>query len=266
MGLHDNTCSRPPGVCMHAEFQNEFTRSIVSFDFPDSCFRKIKVVAKLLPPVSQFVISSKYVKKGTVSTLESELSRNVEALSSGSLHASSSPCNCMSKSPLSIGRQEKSIKSAMCYAMARLWSARAVMSALGALLVVSSGAVSAAVMRDVEGMRAVVASSEPLVLAVTDEPHGVSVRFATYTLTAEVGSDSSFRLGVRFNRAPTAPIVSPSLDAKRNMANFTRVNDNGMHGVCRSCVHACLSPTNVSTSKAYLFPASTFHRHVYYQY
>ena len=175
---------------------------------------------------------------------------------------------CPSLDPLSIGRQEKSMKSAMCCAMARLWSARAVMSALGALLVVSSGAVSAAVMRDVEGMRAVVASSEPLVLAVTDEPHGVSVRFATYTLTAEVGSDSSFRLGVRFNRAPTAPIVSPSLDAKRNMANFTRVNDNGMHGVRRSCVgvHACLSPTFVSTSKAYLFPASTFHRHVCYQY
>jgi hypothetical protein len=146
-----------------------------------------------------------------------------------------------------------------------------VMSTLGALLVVSSGAVSA-VVRDVEGMRAVVASSEPLALAVTDEPHGVSVRFAAYTLTAEVGSDSSFRLGVRFNGAPTAPIVSPSLDAKRNMANFTPVNDNGMHGVRRSCVRAqaspcrlcvympgclsllvaraqaCLSATNVSTS------------------
>lgn len=76
---------------------------------------------------------------------------------------------------------------------------------------------------------------------VVETAYGVALNLPHlgFRMAAEVGSASGFRLGVSFQVANngsryaashdlnTPPLVSPSLDPNRRMANFTRVTDKG---------------------------------------
>lgn len=67
---------------------------------------------------------------------------------------------------------------------------------------------------------------------VSRTEHGVAARFGVEgVLTAEVGSETTFRLGVRFGGWENGALSTPSLNPAKSMAPYTVVSWGGMTGV-----------------------------------
>jgi hypothetical protein len=95
-----------------------------------------------------------------------------------------------------------------------------------------------------------------LVLAWASAAGAFSARFgASGTLTAAVGSESSFLLSVRFSSWGAAPLESPSLDSDRALAPSEPISMNGMAGL-KTSFGALLIATDGSGAWALLDAAN----------